>query len=370
VYGDTNAVRSINFLFRSTGRETKLWPTVRHNNAWQELRKGNISNIKWVSVLDADTFKLCIMDHLGHIWRTLDNLHDTYYTREFLCIRELLAQLSVCKVDKQFLRKILKEESRASNKKVIESFTPDESGFLPQITYNQSGSVTGRLTITDGPMILTLKKEHRPMLRSRFVDGNIVQIDFVSLEPRIILSHKSDDIEDDIYSSIAETIFMNSLPRSVVKNFTLRVIYGSSLSTLKEVVSSWSDEKVRCAQRDIKAFFGISSIVSKLKKKIKETGTIENLYRRTISPTTDAPHVLFNNYIQSSASDAALLGFKELCEKIKSENIRANLIFIIHDAIILDVHPDSFQKLKSISEDGVSVLNSEIKFPLSFEIIS
>jgi DNA polymerase I-like protein with 3'-5' exonuclease and polymerase domains len=163
---------------------------------------------------------------------------------------------------------------------------------------------------------------------------------------------------------------MNSLPRAVVKNFTLRVIYGSSLSTLKEVVDSWPDEKVRQAQRDIKIFFGISSIASKLKRKIKKTGIIENIYGRSISPTTDASHVLFNNYIQSSASDAALLGFKSLYEKIKSEKIKANLIFIIHDAIILDVHPDSFQKLKSISEDGISVLNSEIKFPLSFEIIS
>ena len=57
-----------------------------------------------------------------------------------------------------------------------------------------------------------------------------------------------------------------------------------------------------------------------------------------------------NNYIQSTAVDVALSYFSELCDKINLDLCKP--IFIIHDALILDVHKDYIDECNDITNKG------------------
>ena len=97
---------------------------------------------------------------------------------------------------------------------------------------------------------------------------------------------------------------------------------------------------------------------------------IFNFYNRPISPGSGLRHVLVNNYIQSSSVDAALLGFGSLVEDIGSKEIRAVPLFVIHDALILDIHPASIEKFRKILRKGVFIEKLSLRFPVSFETIN
>ena len=63
-------------------------------------------------------------------------------------------------------------------------------------------SITGRMTITSGPNILTLKRGHRKILRSRYPGGKIVEIDIRAAEPRVVLALVGKKVEGDVYTEI------------------------------------------------------------------------------------------------------------------------------------------------------------------------
>ena len=128
--------------------------------------------MQWTDVLSPSMLKRYTQRTLGRLQRLLAQYHDTYYMREFLSIREFLGQLNRSHIDASMLRRIIESESNQSNTHVLRTFMPEEDGMTKRIRYNQSGSVTGRLTVESGPSILTLKKEHRKILKSRYSDGS------------------------------------------------------------------------------------------------------------------------------------------------------------------------------------------------------
>ena len=74
---------------------------------------------------------------------------------------------------------------------------------------------------------------------------------------------------------------------------------------------------------------------------------------------------MINHYIQSSSVDSAMIGFSNF---INEQKEGVNLIAIIHDAIIIDVHPSQFKNI----EDTYFVYDNilDIKLPVKVERIS
>ncbi len=111
-----------------------------------------------------------------------------YYIDTVSSHRELLDRLQRPLVDIPMV-KYRVDRSRNGKSYDISRFMPtDNTGMAPKTDYSMSGSITGRLTVSRGPNILTLKKSYRKILKSRFKDGSIVQADISSLEPRIALA--------------------------------------------------------------------------------------------------------------------------------------------------------------------------------------
>jgi len=81
-----------------------------------------------------------------------------------------------------------------------------------------------------------------------------------------------------------------------------------------------------------------------------QSGYITNFYGRPIEVTDARRNVLVNNFLQSSAVDVALAGFCQIAENIPS----CKPVFIIHDALIMDVPKGQEDALENIVAQGFS----------------
>jgi len=200
-------------------------------------------------------------------------------------------------------------------------------------------------------------------LKSSFPDGKIAQVDFVSLEPRVAMQLTEQDLGLDIYEYLGKKLFDQKVPRSAVKKLVLCAVYGASESTLKKGIPEGVNIKKLVDKT--KQILNYELVVKEQSKNYQKNGEISNFFGRPIKPQHARDSLLFNNFIQSTAVDVALLGFREILNKSPS---RVRPLFFIHDAMLVDLHPDDIEKFKkessSIFIDGLG------EFPLDFQILS
>jgi hypothetical protein len=334
-----------------------------HARSLREILGKDIDEVPWMHVLPQQVFKNILQKLLDQLRMIIDDKANSYYIDQFIKNRELLMQLQRSKIDTLKFNEILNFEKGKPKHSDILKFTPDADGFANLTTYSQSSTVTGRLTVKRGPGILTLKKEYREILKSRFDGGKIVQIDITSLEPRIALSMCNENIPDDVYDFISKQVFSGSLSRDESKIATLSCIYGATSWSLSKRLPDSIDAKV--VLKSLKDYFGIPRLESRLLKDYKNTGFIENLYGRRIK-SKDA---LVNHYIQSTGVDVSFNVFRKIFEYFKVNSANFIPIYVIHDAIIVDIHPDDFSKVKNLENEKFSVEKLNCKFPVKIEII-
>ena len=223
--------------------------------------------------------------------------------------------------------------------------------------YDHAGTVTGRSRITKGINYLTMKKEDRNNIQTSFKGGKIIEIDIVSLEPRILCKYNNMTNVNDVYKHTKSILNISHINRQSIKLGLLAIIYGAGKSTVKKLSGIDSDTMMK-----IKNYYKVDRLSKKLNDDVTKTGLIRNMYNRPIY----SKNSLVNHFIQSSAADCAQLAFYNFLEK-KDKNY-FKLIAVIHDAIIVDVHPkliDQFMNIYNINEDYL-----DIKLPVKAEIIA
>ena len=238
------------------------------------------SKIPWMQALPDDVFRKQLTIILDQLWMLLRDESNGYYKNQFLINREIIMNLSRPVVDIALLKKIISNETE-SRVHDLKKFLPKEGDISPKTTYNQLGSVTGRLTVTDGPNILTLKRENRRILKSRFDEGLIIQLDISSLEPRIALSMVGKDSPEDIYEFIGNTVLESKLTRDQVKVAVLTCIYGGSSWSLSQRLPKTLNAKH--VLESIVKYFKIKDLRKHLEDDLSKLGYIKNLYGRKIS---------------------------------------------------------------------------------------
>ena len=285
-----------------------------------------------------------------------------------MTIRRFLQGLGRCRVDSQAVTKILSDKSQRSGS--LSSFLPEGDGLLSRPVYSQVASCSGRLTVTKGPSILTLRKDRRSLLRSSKKDGTIVQIDFVSLEPRVALSVAGHESPADIYEDIRENVLGGCVSRKVAKIATISSLYGMSARKLSEMVGLKSESEAREVLKKIRGHFQIRCLERELNKSVISDGFIKSHYGRIMNIDDSSNHILVNRFIQSTATDAALLGFQKLVDEIQNNGISADPVFVIHDALIFDVEKYDLEKLSQFVKNPISLPGLSGDFPIALEIIS
>ncbi len=234
--------------------------------------------------------------------------------------------------------------ARLGNVPAVQSFKPDGHGYAPAVVYDRFATLTGRLTVARGPQILTLKRGHRDLLTSRYgTGGTVCMFDFAALEARVLLYEAGGDCDHvDLYKSLADEL---NVSRQVVKSIVLGRLYGLGIKHITGV----NGTGLRTILQYIDHNFGLPKLLKQIKAEFVDTGHITNKYGRQIVVDQPLDHVLINYWAQSTGVDVTMLGFHRIVEQLRQCAPRTVPLFVLHDAILLDVHNDDLPAVKQIN---------------------
>jgi DNA polymerase I-like protein with 3'-5' exonuclease and polymerase domains len=170
---------------------------------------------------------------------------------------------------------------------------------------------------------------------------------------------------DDIYNHINQTLFDNDLTRSQVKLAVLSAMYGVSHARLAEMMQSGSSKSII---RSVRRYFEIDRLERELRNTAQSVGKIFNYFGRPLGVDLDRKHVLVSHFVQSTASDLALVGFSKIVDRLRTLSINFSPIFVIHDALVIDTDEKGSSEIEKLCQEG---LDHELgNFPLSMTTVS
>jgi len=366
IYGKPSSTKSIDALMDLFGFEKPSVQSKPHIRSFRSILQDNMKEIPWHAVLPPAEFQKSLVRLISSLENALGCFSDNEYNEVFIKERSFLLSLSRAFVDGPLLASYIQGEQNQTVCSTLKSFRPSADSTAPAITYNQSSTLTGRLTVASGPQVLTLPKKYRDIMSSRFEGGKILQVDFVSLEPRVARLTAGFESDDDVYLQLSKELFNSGITREQAKIAVLCALYGVSKSRLSKMLGREFNASIVIDK--IRKFFGVPELLKSLKPELTTNSRFQNYFGRYIEPDrTDDPAII-NYYIQSSAVDAALLGFINLREKIDNLNLRCVPTYVIHDAMILDVHPDDVQGLSELLSGGIDI-SPLGNFPVTLSVI-
>ena len=165
---------------------------------------------------------------------------------------------------------------------------------------------------------------------------------------------------------MCDDLFNGSIDRKTAKLSTLSALYGVSSKRLDSFLGPGKNAKHII--RSVRRYFGLERIESELKNKMIAQGNIENALGRPLFPDTTSSHVLVSHFIQSTAVDIALCGFSDLLSNFEVLGVNVDPLYIIHDALVIDVEETQYNAVKSIVSAGVT--NTLGHFPIGISGIS
>jgi hypothetical protein len=321
-------------------------------------------SVMWSQVLPTGVYKDFVRGLINSVNQTMDRLPRDYYKEVWGPCNLFLTGLKAARVDPILFKEIVQAVDRDSG--ALETFRPGPGGFLPPVVYDRFATRTGRLTVESGPHILTLKKGYRHILKSNFPNGKICSLDFGALEARVILYETGfSPSGSDLYTQISNELFTGSIERDVVKTAVISELYGSSRFA-QGTRLGMAGRKLDGFIEAVRTYFGTPALRKRLKEEFKSSGRIKNRFGRPLEIDDPQDHLFINTYAQSTGVDVSLLGFKKIVDDLGADGIRP--LFVLHDALILDVREDRLQDVEGIA--SVAVPGYAQQFPLKFEYVS
>jgi hypothetical protein len=225
-----------------------------------------------------------------------------------------------------------------------------DDGWLHPPTYNRFGTRTGRLTVTEGPRVLTVRHDTRALFRAVDDDHEMLQFDFAALEARCALglAGRHIDLKDDPYAVIAE--LMGAKDRDEAKSATFSALYSDPTAKTQK------DPRVSKVRR----IFKLGETFTSLKRAWQEDGVVRNMYGRVIPDPIE--ETLYNNYVQSTGADVVMLGFNELEPRLRELGVVVH--FLLHDALFASVPKMNVGQASKLAAEGVSVQGFKLLFPI------
>ena len=320
---------------------------IQNTKKWNKfISMFNSSSILDISLILPDHFLENYMSDIEEANKVLTEKDMSLnYIERYNNQQKIFSSLNAAKINLisyKVFKELEKNESILSN---LNSFKP-KNGFSNIVSYDQVKTVSGRLVNNkNSPNILTLPARCRKIFQSRWnYDGDLLYVDFKNLEPRVIRSINGKSSSDDIYSEISASLDFE-VDRVIIKRGIISTLYGSSSQ-----IEGLSKERSDAVLNATKEYFDLESILKKADV-VNDIGCRNNFFGRPIWNIEETQsNKLINNYIQSTAVDIALTYFSELVEKIDKDLCKP--IFIIHDALVLDVKNEYIEELKNITNKG------------------
>jgi hypothetical protein len=337
------------------------FPPIAHKKTLKQLNYNpNHSNVEWWKIMGFKNYINYLQNIASNFESEINQYDLTYWFQMYQhYIDNLFNEMQPIKIDivkyKQY-----RSEANLSQLEVLESFNPI-NGYARKAIYSGTETKTGRLKVIDGSNILHLKREYRDMLVSSHGDkGRIYYLDYSSLEPRILLhvskSLYSGSVPQDIYfKMLVDLNLLEKIPRSVAKTAILAILYGQSENNTIKLLSNYIGSPEDFIYL-VNEYFGIEELKQRLVENLlKADGRyILNHYGRPIFCEDTKPYALLNYYVQSTAVDVAMMGFMNIINRLKEYQLTDMIkpVFILHDALILDIHEDAYHIVPKIEKLG------------------
>lgn len=336
VLGDLTAEFSIDALATLSKMHVRTQPDKKFVDAFHVLAPNK--SIRWQHAVPKHVFSNFIDDMRKDVKVLLENGCVRYYDEIYRQSHRFLDGLYIAAVDAKALATAIATEHNPTNKSALNSLSPDSSGFTKKVQYDMLATATGRLTVRSGPRILTLPKRYKSIFKSKFDGGKIITIDYNALEPSVAIALTGQELQDDTYTYISKTLLNGAISRKQAKAVTISLLYGASEQTIGSV-SGLKNAELRAAIDSVTSYIDVKTLKNKLLKQAESMqGVITNHYGRPI--VVDDISKVINYFCQSTAVDVALLGFSNVMKLIKASGWIIEPLFVIHDALMLDVHPD------------------------------
>jgi DNA polymerase I-like protein with 3'-5' exonuclease and polymerase domains len=177
--------------------------------------------------------------------------------------------------------------------------------------------------------------------------------DFVSHEPRVALGIKGDVAPDDIYEWFRSE-HAPTCTRDQAKQAVIGTLYGMSASTLGEKTDT-TLMQAKGLSEAVRVAFGLRDLETNLIREHRATGRVKSHFGREITPSSPAPGVLINSYIQSSAFDVAMAGFRHIVDLLAAQIVEVRVFFFIHDAMIFEVSERDEETVRSVLSREITI---------------
>jgi hypothetical protein len=339
VLGDPRSPRSVEALMETAGRPAPCPIPDEYLASMEGIARGQIP---WPLIIPSGI----IGEHIRMISMQVDDAIDKLgnYAEVLTKGRRILCKLQQSKIDISALRSCQEASTIGS----IDSFEPGSNLTCDPPIYSHA-TATGRLIVKEGPKILTIQKEHRRVLSSRFPGGKMMQVDFVSLEPRVLRLLKTGDSPVDLYADLLERIG-GGVSRRQIKVAVLRSLYGSSKAGINDEIGAIGPKLIR----EVDDYFGLKNLKDRLHQQLTMKGHIKSHWGRPLREATD-DHLLVSHFTQSTAVDVSLIGFSMLSDRLIADDVDAIPCFVLHDALLLDTSPHHMEKLRHIVAEGIEI---------------
>lgn len=327
----------------------------------QQLEADKLRHVPWSMAMPRSAFKSYVSSTLRHLHEEVSAAATGYYLQTFKRGSSVIQGLDRAKIDRFGLMREMTTGSHATSA-ALPSFVPGQDGFAERTEYDRTKTRTGRLVVRSGPQILTLPKECRSIIVPREENGSIWSLDFVSFEAQIILALLGRQPRQDVYADIVECVFNGEMSRSHAKLATLSLLYGMGRSTLAEQLET-TERRAEAIAAEVKKYFEFDRVMEIVNASINGD-VLSNKYGRHVKLDGAKGHLALSYYVQSTAVDAALLGFTNSLDVMGS--IRP--IFLIHDSIVLDVPAGQEHRVGDVAAAAGRIAGFEgLAFPVRTE---
>lgn len=312
----------------------------------------------WQMIIPKRLYNKNLKAVLKSLSQAIIEIKDSKYCSVYLESNKLFQYLQPATLDIEKSKKILTSEDNHIVRSILGM---SEGTKCPIPIYDRVSTKTGRLTIKQGPQVLTLKKDYRDIFRANSSSAKLYEVDFSSLEPRVASNIAQRSPGKDVYMSFMEYAGIN-ISRDAAKLAVLCSLYGAGKYNLQNQLKK-QNSKVSAdfLIRKVKDYFSVNKLLTSLKSQAKESGFIKNYFDRPIIIDDARDSVLINNYLQSTAVDVSLMGFKKFCDDMK-DKIRP--VFIIHDALFFELEDNYLSDVKEYLSNGFD-LEGLGNFPLT-----
>ena len=251
-------------------------------------------------------------------------------------------------------------------------------------TFNQTGTVTGRLSSQDPNLQnIPIKTELGQEFRKAFVSApgyKLVSFDYSQLELRIA-AHISGDAKmiavfkrgDDIHTRTAAEIFEvapeNVTPgmRREAKTLNFGLLYGMGLLGFQRAAGVSRDRAREFIDRYMREFSGVAKYMEDIKQKAKKDGYVSTIFgRRRYLPEinsgipqliSQAERMAINHPIQGTEGDFLRIAMSRIYDLVHKDynDQDVKMLVQVHDELLFEIKNDLVEavspKIKSIMEN-------------------